>query len=155
MKRSIKQAWLKDLREHPEAKGTGVLTRIMPDGSEKDCCWGRLCKILELPRRRADGRDEEHPLDSFEYGYENDWSAPMPPYALLLQWVDRVGSSVDTLKFSNNDYLCDRDYATVSLAGLNDQVFGPYHPRAGQQVMTFDMMADLIEYFVSEEPDDE
>jgi hypothetical protein len=51
----IKAQWVADLRANPDAQGKQRLTTIYEGEVEKDCCWGRLCKLLPeevAPRRR-------------------------------------------------------------------------------------------------------
>jgi len=45
MKAAVKTAWVKDLRDNPDAQGQALLDYIDTDGNRRQCCLGRLCLL--------------------------------------------------------------------------------------------------------------
>lgn len=150
--RSFRDAWVADLRAHPELQGKHRLTTIYPDGTQKDCCLGRACKLLGVKV------DHIKPLDTDEVDYEEGKKVvvyigemiSMPGYSVARlatgtddtagqDDLDQVpGLVVDSFTHAERDISLGEPgdgYSLVSLANLNDAGF------------TFPQIADIIEYF--------
>lgn len=142
MKRSMKQAWLADLRANPDKQGIGCLTSITlhldNTVGERDCCWGRLCKLVKMKRA-----PREKGQLYIRYIYKGEQRNTMPPLNFLDE-LDPVFRNPDMLYLDNDhrEPLRDRYGNAVYLSGCNDSG------------LTFPQIADLIEYFIPEEDDD-
>lgn len=139
LKASFKRAWLEDLRAHPELQGQNRLTTILDDGSERDCCLGRACKLLGVPRL-AEFTLPVTGVRGVEYGWIYDEDDDDRSEAELPKAAIRAAVASDDLVsrvFFTELPIMDRENTEryLCLEVLNDSGF------------TFPQIADVIDYF--------
>ncbi len=141
MRRSLKRAWIEDLRANPDKQGRHFLTRRDPVTKvETDCCLGRLCKLIHAPVYMIETNGAVNGDDVTHYGRSGVSSASLPTADIL----DSAGihDELDLLKSEFHTALRDREDQVVRLSGLNDQE---------DKYMTFDRIADMVDHFIDEE----
>lgn len=139
----LKARWVADLREHPELQGQKRLTTIQADGTEKDCCLGRLCKVAGVPRFEV--------LDIMQDGNaDTDWDMQPTGEKRVVYGDEQLheDSLLPSGWFdlgSNNDGVDHDIRFPVETADFMNYINASTCNDAG---FTFPQLADLIEYFV-------
>lgn len=112
MNPEIRDQWCAALESDEYKQGTGVLTRVNPDGTEEHCCLGVLADLAV----KAGVVERIHlgPDKSVSYGHPDCNSAALP-VAAIRRWA---GLSIDNPDVRWTDR--DGDEVEYPLAELND-----------------------------------
>jgi hypothetical protein len=121
MDAAIKAQWLAALRSGDYRQGKGALHYIDPEGDSFLCCLGVLCVMAEY-----EGVTEGVQRSGTEFISYEEMTA-LPPESVS-KWAGAT--------HINPAIIEDRDGAVQTLGHLNDEG------------LTFEQMADVIEYFV-------
>jgi hypothetical protein len=88
MKAAVKTAWVKDLRDNPDAQGRGLLDYLDSEGNRKNCCLGRLCRLAVaagvIPEPELHGREYRY-LDEAPGGESFNQACSLP--RKVADWV--------------------------------------------------------------------
>lgn len=132
MNHEIKAEWLRRLRDPNRKQLRGDLTRIHKDGSRSDCCLGVLCEIAVEQGVLVTTPTTSAGLLGYQYQDVSGVAFTMPPERVN-DWADMDAFVVD-YPFAYPD--SHNIEGVLHLAELNDK-YG----------LTFDQIADVIEYF--------
>ncbi|TVZ01250.1 hypothetical protein EAS64_33770 [Trebonia kvetii] len=109
MKPEIRDMWADALESDEYEQGQDRLTIVAPDGSERDCCLGVLCKLAVkagVIKRLRVRPDTGHVI----YGDETDENGSTLPYAVM-KWAG-LDDNNPNVKYDNG--------RSHSLAEFND-----------------------------------
>ena len=108
----IREAWLQELEEYPERQIEGHLGSKFPDGTEKYCCLGQLCKITisEENTEYKTGYSSEQDI------YFKGHSLVLPVEVVNLVGLRSVGGDLKTPFSVKGKFY-------TSLSAMNDDAF--------------------------------
>ena len=126
MNPEIRDLWADALESGEYKQGQFVLTRVLDDGSEENCCLGVLCQLAVkagvIKRLKV---EEDHSI-TYGTGLTNRMNSL--PSATVMRWAG----------LSNNNPIFEvegRTYASEAVSSLNDDDLNP---------LTFPEIAKLI-----------
>jgi hypothetical protein len=132
MNPDIKTQWVAALRSGEYTQGFNYLTTVNADGTEKDCCWGVLCKLAVKAEIIPSGVRDIIEIDGCQVvAYGDERITGLPPAEVMI-WAGIPDGQADAqVNFCAPG---DSEARSAWLATINDRRDVP-----------FTEIADLIE----------